>query len=133
MSEIPDIQTLLEKDYYELLALAFEHADERSKQTLVPIPEHGKLYLEPPVAPLANLPWDDYKKGQFLLHRAYRAIERRICLEWKYYEKHFDPNFQDTVQLISALCDVLASLVIGVPPVIVATLLAKRGLKTSAM
>jgi hypothetical protein len=50
-------------------------------------------------------------------------------LEWRYYEKHFEQNLQDTVQLISAIADVLAALTIGIPPTVVATLLVKKGLK----
>jgi len=129
MSENPDIQTLLEKNDGELLALLYEHADERRKQTMVDISRPGVSYWRPPTAPLTNVPWANDEKGSFLLRRVWYQIVRRICLEWRYYEKHLDQDFQDRVQLVAALSDVLASVAIGIPPTIAATLVVKRGLK----
>lgn len=128
MPDIPNINDCLGLTDAELLSVLFEHASSENKSIEVPVPEPGVVYTTLPTLPLAEAPWFADEKGQFLLSRVWCQILRYICLEWRYYEKHFASNLQDTVQLVSTLADILVTLQLGIPPVVVSVLLVRRGL-----
>jgi hypothetical protein len=53
-----------------------------------------------------------------------------ICIKWSACEKIKDSRFDDTVQLVSAIGDVVSVIAVGVPPLTIASLVAKIGIKT---
>lgn len=129
-AEAVDINTCLELTDTELLSLLFEHASSENRTIEVPIPEPGSQYETILFMPLAEAPWPQNEKGQFLLDRVmHQVIKKYICLECRYYEKHFYPNFKDNVKLVSFIVDMLAPLQLGLPLTVLATLLVQRGLE----
>jgi hypothetical protein len=129
-SGVPDINTCLELSDAELLSLLFEHASPEHRTIEVPIPEPGSQYETILFMPLAEAPWPQNEKGQFLLDRVmHQIIKKYICLECRYYEKHFSSNFKDTVKIISFIANILSPLELGLPLNVVATLLVRLGLE----
>jgi len=129
-SDVPDISTCLELTDAELLSLLFEHASSENRTIEVPIPEPGSQYETILFMPLAEAPWPQNEKGQFLLDRImHQVIKKYICLECRYYEKHFYPNFKDTAKLVSFIVDILAPLQLGLPLNVLATVLVRRSLE----
>jgi hypothetical protein len=129
-SGVPDINTCLELSDVELLSLLFEHASPENRTIEVPIPEPGSQYETILFMPLAEAPWPQNEKGQFLLDRVmHQAIKKYVCLECRYYEKHFFPGFKDTVNLITFLVEMLEPLQLGLPLPVIATLLVRSGLE----
>jgi hypothetical protein len=131
MPDIPNINACLTLTDAELLSLLYEHATLENKSIAVravQVPEQGVAYAKFPFLPLAEAPWSADDKGRFLLSRIWNQIVTHICLEWRYYEKHFDSNLQDTVQLAATVADVLGTLQLGIPPTVISVLIVRRGL-----
>ena len=56
------------------------------------------------------------------------SLRKQVCVDWKYCEKKKDRNYQDASAIVIAIADTIAAGVLGVPAVVVAAILAKRGL-----
>jgi len=68
------------------------------------------------------------EKGIEIFDSIKEKLYRKICIEWKYCEKRRNPKFSDTIEIITALIDVIAEILIHIPPALVATILVKKGL-----
>lgn len=73
-------------------------------------------------------PGNEKDRGKDYFEDIISSLNKKICNEWEFCKKRNDPDFQDTVNLISTVADVIASMSIGVPPVLVSTILFKKGL-----
>jgi hypothetical protein len=102
MSAIPDLESCLRLRDRDLLALVFEHSSRELKELSVSVPEPGMVYAELPFVPLEKAPWPDDRKGESLLSHVWQRIAVQVCLHWRYYEKHSNPMFQDTISNASA-------------------------------
>jgi hypothetical protein len=75
-------------------------------------------------------PGPEAKRGEATFNALRNQLHRRICVEWKFCEKRHDPSLADTVNLVAGIADVIASVTIGFPPVLIATILTKKGLSS---
>lgn len=64
--------------------------------------------------------------------RFFKKIEARlrkaVCEDFDWPSRKNDPDFQDGVNLVSTIADVIAGFTFGVPPFIIASILVKLGL-----
>jgi hypothetical protein len=56
-------------------------------------------------------------------------LEQRLCREWQLCEKLDDPTFDDVGKLVIVVGDTVATVVAGVPPVLVASLIVRIGVR----
>lgn len=62
--------------------------------------------------------------------RAYQdKLTKIICEEWNFCERINKSDWSDTVDLVAAIADVIATAVSGIPPFIIGTLLVKIGIR----
>jgi hypothetical protein len=57
-------------------------------------------------------------------------LHQKICTEWKLCAKIDDPRWDDGVQLTAALGDLVSVVAGGVPPLTIASLIVKIGVRT---
>jgi hypothetical protein len=74
------------------------------------------------------LPGNEVERGQAHFDMWVPLLRHRICKDWNYCAKRNDPDLQDDVTLIAGVADAIASVVIGFPPVLISTILVKKGL-----
>ncbi len=77
---------------------------------------------------LKYLPGQELEQGR----RIFRALEKRlfqkVCKEWQFCLRRHDPEIADTVNLVAAIMDVVVTLHLGFPAVLISTILVKKGL-----
>ncbi|MEO1030578.1 MAG: hypothetical protein AAFX55_04200 [Bacteroidota bacterium] len=73
---------------------------------------------------------DEYLKneGDSWLSKYKKRIKSEICVKWDFCEKLKSETYKDNVTLIASIGDVIAGILIGVPPFVVSTLLVKSSL-----
>jgi hypothetical protein len=74
------------------------------------------------------VPGEEYEMGLKVLASIKDKLYQAICIEWKFCEKIKDPKFNEDVNLVAILMDVVSSVVVGFPPILITTILVKRGL-----
>ena len=74
------------------------------------------------------LPGNEVSRGIAKFKELVPLLRRKVCKEWDYCAKRHDPELQDTVSLVAVIADVIAALSLGFPPVLIATILLKKGL-----
>jgi hypothetical protein len=70
----------------------------------------------------------EVERGKRQLLELVPTLRRSICQDWGYCSKRNEPDLQDNITVIAAVSDVIATAVIGFPPVLIATILVKKGL-----
>lgn len=70
--------------------------------------------------------WRDVFPDWFTANAA--RIHELVCVKWQYCIKREEGRFNDQVSFVASLSDVVAVLTMGVPPVLLATILLKLGL-----
>jgi len=68
------------------------------------------------------------KVGKRVFDQIELKLHDVVCKEWEYCEKRNNPELQDNITLVAAVTDAIASVVIGFPPILIATILVKKGL-----
>lgn len=68
--------------------------------------------------------------GKHFFESIRRRLVELVCDQWSACKKMKDPRFDDTVTLVSTLGDVVASIAVGVPPLTIAVLITKIGVRT---
>jgi hypothetical protein len=56
-------------------------------------------------------------------------LEQKLCDEWQMCKKIDDPDFEDAAKVVVILGDALATVVAGVPPVLVSSIIVRIGLR----
>lgn len=74
------------------------------------------------------LPGQELEQGRSILANLKNDLYRKICVEWRFCQRRHDPELADTVNLVAALMDVVVTMGIGFPPVLISTILVKKGL-----
>ena len=109
--------------------------DEKTKRKIeryLSLDEEGLFALIPPhltehehtlFAPTGQ---EDAGKGYF--ESKVGELRKAVCEDFDWPSKRSDTSFNDTVTLVAAIADAISSVVVGVPPFIIASLLVKRGL-----
>lgn len=66
--------------------------------------------------------------------RAFQSFDQQLketlCKEWKLCKKLDDPVYQDTVSLVVVIGDALSTAIVGIPPILIASILVKIGVRT---
>ena len=75
-----------------------------------------------------HMPGDEKLRGIAIFKELVPLLRQKVCVEWNYCAKRNDPDLQDTVNLVAAIADVVATFCIGFPPTLIATILIKKGL-----
>lgn len=68
------------------------------------------------------------ENGEEVLNSLENKLFNIICVKWRFCEKKDNPRYNDTVNLISAIADIIAALTIKVTPTLLAVILFKKGL-----
>ena len=74
------------------------------------------------------IPGKELEQGIKIFKSLKKKLYQQVCVEWEYCKKRNDSEYNDTVNLVAALIDIIASLTIGIPPALIATILVKKGL-----
>ena len=69
-------------------------------------------------------------RGRYIIRAIRRFLKRKICEEWDQCSKRNDPNLQDTVNLIATIADVICNITFGFPPILIATIIVKKGINS---
>ena len=77
---------------------------------------------------LMYLPGNEVSRAKAYLEKFKNKLKIKICEEWLYCKKRNDPELQDSVNLVAGVADIISSISFGVPPVLVSTILVKKGL-----
>lgn len=56
-------------------------------------------------------------------------LEARVCDDWQMCKAIDDPRFEDAAKLVVVIGDAVAAAVTGVPPVLVASIIVRMGLR----
>ena len=56
-------------------------------------------------------------------------LEQKVCIEWQICERIDDPDFEDAAKVVVVLGDALTTVVAGVPPVLVSSIIVRIGLR----
>lgn len=56
-------------------------------------------------------------------------LYNKVCIEWNCCERLSNTDYSDDIELIAAIADAIASVTIGFPPALIATILVKKGLR----
>ena len=75
-------------------------------------------------------PTGQIKKGKSYFDSIHDRLQQTICHEWDLCTKIADPRWDDGVQLVAALGDVVAAVTVGVPPLLIASLVVKIGVRS---
>lgn len=65
------------------------------------------------------------KKFQEIRHTLYE----KICNEWDLCNKIDDPALNDTINIVAIVGDTISTIVVGIPPILLASILVKIGLR----
>jgi len=77
---------------------------------------------------LYHMPGNEKLRGIAKFKELVPLLRQKVCVEWNYCAKRNDPELQDTVNLVAAIADIVATLSIGFPPTLIAAILLKKGL-----
>lgn len=58
-----------------------------------------------------------------------KPLYNQVCQQWGLCQKIDEPVFADNVNLVVAIADFIAPIVIGFPPFVIASILVKMGLR----
>lgn len=71
---------------------------------------------------------EETQEGRKLFKSIEPSLKKLICHEWEYCSKRNNPEFNDNINLVAAIGDVVATLSIGIPPFLIASILIRKGL-----
>ena len=96
--------------------------DEALLYSLIPpyLPEHRGTAFAPKGQVAAGRKKVDEIRGK---------LHEKICGEWQLCDKIEDAAFKDAVNLVVVVGDAISAVTVGIPPVLVASLLVKIGLR----
>lgn len=96
--------------------------DEDQLFSLIPpyLSEYDNTMFSPEGQREAGRTWFEAARGSF---------ERRLCKELKMCRMLGKPEFDDATNLVIVIGDAIATTVTGVPPVLVATIIARIGVR----
>jgi hypothetical protein len=77
---------------------------------------------------LKYLPGQELEQGKKIFDSLSTQLYQKICVDWEFCKKRNDPDLSDTVNLVATIMDILSSMTLGFPPVLIATILTKKGL-----
>jgi hypothetical protein len=97
--------------------------DEESLYSLLP------LYLDE-YAGTAFSPEGQQEAGRSAFRQRRARIHQSLCRDWQLCRKIDHPAFTDTINLVVVVGDAIATAVSGIPPILVASLLVKIGLRS---
>src|SRR4051794_7115821 len=94
--------------------------DEEQLFSLIPtyLSEYERTVFSPDGQREAGRTWFEAARG---------SLERRLCEEWQICRKLGRPEFEDATNLVIVIGDAIATTVTGVPPVLVAAIIARIG------
>jgi len=67
--------------------------------------------------------------GKKLFQSLQEQLNEKLCKEWDMCKKISDPIFEDSMKLVIVIGDVIATTVIMLPPILIATILVKIGVR----
>ena len=67
--------------------------------------------------------------GRKYIEKLRHELHRIICVDWQLCAKIDHPNFKDSMNVVVVVGDAIAAKIAGVPPFLVASILAKIGLR----
>lgn len=56
-------------------------------------------------------------------------LEQTVCEEWQMCRRIDDPDFEDAAKLVVVIGDAASTVVVGVPPVLVASIIVRMGVR----
>jgi hypothetical protein len=77
---------------------------------------------------IAHAPGGEAERGRNFFESLLPQLRTNVCVRWRFCERQHDPHMMDTVNLVAAVADVVSSLTLGFPPILIATILVKKGL-----
>jgi hypothetical protein len=86
-----------------------------------PFAEQEGVLFSPEGQRQAGKAWFAARRGE---------LEQKVCDEWQMCKRIEDPTFEDAAKLVIVVGDAIATIVGGVPPVLVASIIARIGLRT---
>jgi len=75
-----------------------------------------------------HMPGNENLRGIAKFKELVPILRQKVCIEWNYCAKKNDPELQETVYLVAAIADAIATSTIGFPPTLIAAILLKKGL-----
>ena len=57
------------------------------------------------------------------------SLEHKVCEEWQMCKRINDPNFQDVTNLVLVIGDAVTTVIAGVPPFLVASIIVRIGVR----
>lgn len=83
---------------------------------------------DPANADMMFSPDEARETGRHTFERLQEPLRQRLCVEWDYCARRQSSDFGDTLTLTAAVADMLVTVLGGIPPGTVATLVVKNGL-----
>lgn len=68
--------------------------------------------------------------GKQIFQSLREKLDQKICKEWDMCKKINDPVFEDSMKLVIVIGDALATTVLMVPPILIASILVKIGIRS---
>jgi hypothetical protein len=96
--------------------------DEDLLFSLIPqhLPEYEGTYFSPDGQRDAGRRWFEAIRG---------SLEQKVCHEWRMCRRIGDPEFADATTLVLVIGDAVSTKVAGVPPVLVAAIIVRMGVR----
>jgi hypothetical protein len=97
--------------------------DEEQLYSLIPphLPEYEGTVFSPEGQREAGKTWFAAVRG---------SLEQKVCEEWQMCRMIGDPDFDDAAKLVVVVGDAVATTVTGVPPVLVAAIIVRMGVRS---
>lgn len=86
----------------------------------------GQIYLHQ--MPTLTSPKDETSIGKELVYEFKDKLFSKICKDWQFCSKRHKPDLQDTINLVATIADLISSICIGFPPILISTIIVKKGL-----
>jgi hypothetical protein len=74
-------------------------------------------------------PQGQIETGKTAFEKLRASLKSKLCDEWDLCSKLKEDRYNDPINLIAAIGDAIAGLTIGVPPLVISTLIFKMGIR----
>ena len=68
--------------------------------------------------------------GKQIFQSLQEKLNQKICIEWDMCKKINDPVFEDSLKLVIVIGDAIATKILMVPPILIASILVKIGVRS---
>lgn len=76
-----------------------------------------------------HAPGNEEKRGEAFINKLLNDLKGMICDEWQFCRKRNNPKYQDKVNLVGGIADLISGLTLGISPFLIATVFVKMGLE----